>query len=233
MTRGGIFTITSGTKIRWLCSHCLATAILAFPPGLFTLQAQVVPSFPRLTFTKILKGSSPEYMALSIDATGNGTYDSRKLDDPSAPRPLQVSAGTAARIFSLAESLGYFRSVDLNSHHKVANMGMKTLTYEAGNETSKVQYNYTENRTAQQLTDILEKIGNVEERISQLEYDMKYDPLGLPQTLLQIEEGLDDNDFVEPALMIPTLQKISTNSRFMHLAQSRAEGIVQRVQGNR
>jgi hypothetical protein len=112
-------------------------------------------------------------------------------------------------------------------------MGMKTLTYEAGNETSKVQYNYTENRTAQQLTDILEKIGNVEERISQLEYDMKYDPLGLPQTLLQIEEGLDDNDFVEPALMIPTLQKISTNSRFMHLAQSRAEGIVQRVQGNR
>jgi hypothetical protein len=207
--------------------------MLALAPGLYTLQAQVTPSVPRLTFTKSLKGSSPEYMALSIDAHGQGTYDSRKLDDPSAPRPLQISAGTAARIFLLAESLGYFRSVELNSHHKVANMGMKTLTYEAGNETSKVQYNYTENRTAQQLTDILEKIGNVEERISQLEYAMKYDPLGLPQALLQIEEGLDDNDFVEPVLMIPTLQRISTNSRFMHLAQSRAEGIVLRVQGNR
>ena len=40
-----------------------------------------------------------------------------------------------------------------------------------------MQYNYTENRAAQQLTDILEKISNVEERIAQLEYAMKYDHL--------------------------------------------------------
>jgi hypothetical protein len=77
---------------------------------------------------------------------------------PQLHAPCRFRRAPAARIFLLAESLNYFRSLDLDSHHKVANMGMKTLTYEAGKEINKVQYNYTENRTAQQLTDILEKL---------------------------------------------------------------------------
>jgi hypothetical protein len=172
-------------------------------------------------------------MALSIDANGKGTYDSHKLEDSSAPRPVQISAGTTARIFSLAQSLNYFRSLDLDSHHKVANMGLKTLTYDAGKGINQVQYNFTENRTAQQLTDMLEKIANVEERIVQLEYAMKYDHLSLPEALRQIQEGMDDHNFVEAALMIPTLEKISTNPRFMHVAQSRAQEIMQRIRENK
>ena len=232
MSRGSSFTITADSKVRRFCFHCLVTVILTLPTGFYTLPAQETP-VPRLTFTKTLKGSSPEYMALSIDAHGKGTYDSRKLDDPPAPRPLQISAGTTARIFSLAESLNDFRSLDLNSHHKVANMGLKTLTYEAGKEINKVQYNYTENRTAQQLADLLEKIGNVEEQIIQLEYEMKYDHLSLPQDLSQIEEGLDEHNFIEAALLIPTLDKISTNPHFMHLAQARAQELVHRIQENK
>jgi hypothetical protein len=210
----------------------LATAYLALLPGLYTLPAQVTASLPRITFTKILKGSSPECMTLSIDANGAGYYDSHKLDDPPASHPLQISAGTTARIFSLAESLNYFRSVDLDSHHKVANMGLKTLTYEASKENNRVQYNYTENRAAQQLTETLEKISNVEEQIRQLEYDMKYDHLSLPEALRQIQVGMDDHNYVEATLMIPTLEKISSNPHFLHLAQSRAQEIMQRIRGN-
>jgi len=172
-------------------------------------------------------------MALSIDANGNGTYDAHKLDDPPTPRSMQISAGTTAQIFSLAHSLNYFRSLDLDSHHKVANMGLKSLTYQDSKETDKVEYNYTEKRAAQQLTDIFEKIGNVEEQIARLEYAIKYDHLSLPQELNQIQEALDDQNYVEPALMIPTLEKISTNPRMMHLAQSRAQEIVERIQQNK
>ena len=218
---------------RRLCPLCLATAFLALLTGVYTLPAQEILSVPRITFTKTLKGGSPEYTALSIDADGKGAFDSRPLADSPAPRSLQISAGTTARIFSLAESLNYFRSLHLESHHKVANMGLKTLTYEAGKEVYKVQYNYTENRVAQQLTDLLEKVANVEEQIAQLEYDMKYDHLNLPQSLLQIQQGLDDHDYVEATLMIPTLQQISTDPHFMHLAQARAQDILQRIQENK
>jgi hypothetical protein len=232
MTRGGGFNITPCSKVRRLYSLCLAAAFLVLPPGVCTLTAQVAPSAPRITFTKTLKGSSPEYMALSIDANGKGTYDSHRLEDSPAPRPLQISAETTARIFSLAQYLDYFHTLDLDSHHKVANMGLKTLTYEAGKEINKVQYNYTENRNAQQLTELFEKISSVEERIAELEYAMKYDHLSLPETLRQIQEGLYDHNFVEASLMVPTLEKISANPRFMHLAQSRAQEILHRIQEN-
>jgi hypothetical protein len=172
-------------------------------------------------------------MTLNIDAKGAGTYDSHKLEDPPAPRPVQLSAGTTAQIFALAQSLDDFRSLNLESRHKVANMGLKTLTYEAGNETNRVQYNYTENRTAQQLTELCEKIGNVEERIGELEYDMKYDHLSVPQVLREIQVDMDEQNLAEPALMIPTLERISANSHLLHLAQARAQEIMERIQANK
>jgi hypothetical protein len=208
----------------------MVAASLTLLPGKSTFPAQTATSVPRLTFTKTLKGSSPEYMAVSLDAGGNGTYDSHKLEDGPNPRPMQVSAGTTAQIFSLAQSLNYFRSLNLDSRQKVANLGLKTLTYQAGNEINKVQYNFTEKRPAQQLAEIFEKISNVEERINDLEYAMKYDHLSLPQTLGQIQKDLNDQNYVEAQLMIPTLEKIATDPRFMHLAQSRAREIVRRIQ---
>jgi len=230
---GGSFAIAACTKVRRLCYPCLAAGFLALLSGVYTLPAQVASSVTRFTFTKTLKGSAPEYMALSIDATGAGTYDSHKLEDPPAPRPVRLSAGTTTQIFALAQSLNGFRSLNLDSRHKVANMGLKTLTYEAGTETNRVQYNYTENRAAQQLTDLCEKIGNVEERIAELEYDMKYDHLNLPQVLREIQVGMGEQNFVEAALMIPTLEKITTNSHLLHLAQARAQEIMQRIQENK
>lgn len=170
---------------------------------------------------------------MSIDANGEGTYDSHKLEDSPAPHPMQISAGTTELIFSLAKSLNNFRSLDLDRHHKVANMGLKTLTYEAGKENNKVQYNFTENHNVEQLTDMFEKISNVEEQITNLEYAMKYDHLSLPQALLEVQESLDDHHYVEVKLMIPTLERISANPRLMHLAQIRAQEIVQRIQENK
>jgi hypothetical protein len=211
----------------------LAAGFLALLLGLCSLPAQVDPSLPRFTFTKTLKGSAPEYMALNLDAKGAGTYDSHKLEDPPAPRPVQLSAATTAQIFALAQSLDDFRSLTLESRHKVANMGLKTLIYEAGNETNRVQYNYTENRTAQQLVELCEKISNVEERITELEYDMKYDHLSLPQVLREIQVGMDEQNFAEAALMVPTLEKISANGHLLHLAQARAQEIMERIQASK
>ncbi len=189
-------------------------------------------SVPCLTFTKILQGSAPEYMHLRVDADGKATYDGRKLADPPNPRPLEISRATTARLFSLAESLGYFRGLTLESRHKVANMGLKTLTYETGGQVSRVEYNYTENRTADELSLLFEKISAVEEHVAQLDYALKYDHLSLPQQLRQIQMEMDNNDLAEAQLLVPILEKISSNPRVLHLAQSRAQDILTRLHAN-
>jgi len=196
------------------------------------LFPQSVPA--RLTYSRTFKGSTPEYLALTVDSKGSGTYEGRKLDEAQvdSPRPFQLSAATTGRIFDLVSQLHDFHSVELESHKKVANLGEKTFTYQLGAEVNKVTFNYTENRTARQLVDLFEALGAVEGHIAALEFDMKYDPLGLSQELLQIQIELNDKSLVDPEVLVPTLEKIAHGSRFLHLAQARAQQIIANIQPN-
>ncbi len=198
----------------------------SYPASVFP-QAASVPA--KLTYSRTFKGSTPEYLAIIVDSKGSGTYEGHKLDEARSPRPIQLSPGTTERIFTLAGQLHNFQSVDLESHKKVANLGEKTFTYQQGDGVNRVVFNYTENRIARELVDLLEAVGMVEEHIAALEFDMKYDPLGLSQELLQIQTELNNKSLVDPEMLIPTLEKIAHGSRFLHLAQVRAQQIIERV----
>ena len=198
-----------------------------YPAAIFP-QAADVPA--KLTYSRTFKGSTPEYLLITVDSKGSGTFEGRKLDEAPSPRPFQLSAGTTERIFALAGQLHNFQSVDLETHKKVANLGQKILTYQQGEDVNRVVFNYTENRIAQELVDLLEAVGTVEEHIAALEFEMKYDPLGLSQELLQIQIELNSKRLADPEMLIPALEKIAHGSRFLHLAQVRAQQIIERIQ---
>lgn len=216
--------------VRLLLSATLASGCdLGLPSS---LRAQPNPNLARLTFTKLLKGSSPEYMAIVFDSNGLGTYEGRKLDDPPDPRPLRLSPATTRRLFELAASLNHFKSIDLESHKKVANLGWKTFTYEEGDERNRAEFNYTLRREAQQMTDLFERIASVEQHIVVLEYAIKYDHLSLPRELLQIKIDLDSKALADAELMVPALEQIARNPKFLRLAQVRAQNILERLRNN-
>lgn len=194
--------------------------------------AQEMRELATLTFSKTLKGSVPEYSQITVDANGSGTYEGRKLDEPPNPRPLQLSRATSQRLFELTEQLGNFRSLDLESHRKVADLGLKTLTYKRGSEVGRVEFNYTENRVARELVDWFERIASVEQHIATLEFAIKYDHLGLPRELLQIQIDLNNKALADPGLMVPELEEIVRNPRLLHLAQARAQDILDRIQSS-
>jgi hypothetical protein len=183
----------------------------------------------RIMYTRTLAGSSPEYLAVSVNSDGSGSYVGRGLEEPDHPRTLRLSPATTQRLFALAAQLRYFRSIELDSHRKVADLGRKTLTYTNGDEKNQVEFNFTQDRTGRELVDLFEGVANVEEQIDLLEYAIKYDPLSLPQDLLAIQIALNHNELVDPQLMVPSLQEICSNSRFMHVAQTRAQNILNRV----
>jgi len=203
-----------------------------FYPAAAFPQAPAVPA--KLTYSRTFKGSTPEYLAIIVDSKGSGTYEGRKLDEAQilSPRPLQLSAATTERIFALAAELRNFQSIQLESHKKVANLGEKIFTYEQGGHVNRVVFNYTENRIARELVDLFEAVGQVQEHVGALEFEMKYDPLGLSQELLQIQIELNGKSLIDPQMLIPTLEKIAHDSRFLHLAQVRAQQIIDRVQAS-
>jgi hypothetical protein len=221
---------TRRQRFRFLClfSALLAVTGCVASPGFLLAHGAGGP--PRLTFTKILKGSVPEYLEINVDSNGESIYEGRRLDEPPDPRPFELSAATTRRLFELAAKLNYFRSMDLESHKKVANLGMKTFTYQDEGQENRAQFNFTQNRTAQELAGLFEKIASVEERIVTLEYAIKYDHLSLPKHLLQIQIDLNNKALADPELLVPALEQIIRNPRFLHLAQARAQDILRRVQ---
>lgn len=208
----------------------LATACCLVLPALGFPQDSGAPA--RLAYTKLLKGSVPEFLSISVGTNGDATYEGRKLDDPPSPRLLKLSPATTRRLFRLAEALDNFQSLDLESHKKVANLGLKTFVYEKEGRKNKVEFNYTLRREGQDLVDLFERISGVEQHILVLEHAIKYDHLSLPKELLLIQMDLDKRALADPELMVPALEKIVRNPRFLHLAQSRAQGILQRLQNH-
>ncbi len=183
-----------------------------------------------LTYTKVLKDSVPEYLAIAVHSDGTGTYEGRKLDEASSPRPLKLSPSTTQKLFALATELDNFRTINLESHKPVANLGLKTFTFEGGGQKNRCEFNYTLNRRAQELTDLFERIAAVERHLVSLEYAMKYDHLSLPKELLEIQVDLDNRAIADPELLVEALEQIAHNSRYLHIAQVRAQNILQRVQ---
>ncbi|HUU13126.1 MAG TPA: hypothetical protein VM182_05380 [Terriglobia bacterium] len=214
-------------RVVWTCLLVLGVLIL---PAM--IHAGEGGARARLTFTKVLKGSTPEYLMISVDSAGEGTYEGRRLTDPSNPRRMRLSPATTRRLFALCELLNFFENVKLESGKKVANLGQKTLVYERDGRQNRVEFNYTQRREGEKLVDLFEKIAIVQEHIETLEYAIKYDHLSLPGELRQIQIDMEKKALADPELMVPSLEKIVRNRRFLNLAQSRAQDILQRIQAS-
>jgi hypothetical protein len=207
----------------------VACLVLLLPTPLIAADQPAHPD-ASLSYTKILKGSIPEYERIVVNAGGAGVYDGRQLAEPPNPQSFRLSADVVAKLFDLAASLRDFQNVDLESHKRVADLGRKTFVYQKGDERYQCEFNYTLNRRAQDLTNLFEGLATVERHVAALHYSMKYDPLGLPKNLTEIEIDLDQGSLTDPQLMAPELKKIVENSRFLHIAQVRAQRILDRLQ---
>ena len=205
-----------------------AAGLLAVP----SLSAQQAGSPATLTYIKVMKGSIPEYIALTVNTDGDGTYDGRQLNESPKPRSLKLSPETTATLFRMAAALDDFRSIRLESHKRVASLGLKTFIYRHNGQESKVEFNYTRNKRAQDLLNLFEGISDVEQHIGTLEYSSRYDVLGLPSALTRIEIDLDNKELVDPELMVPILKKIAGDSQYLHIAQVRAADILRRIQNS-
>lgn len=216
---------------RALSSASAAALVLAAACGIVSAAGpQIRAVGPQLTYTKILKGSSPEYEKIVVNSDGSGMYEGRRLAGAPNPRPFQLSRSVTQRFFDLAGALHNFQDVSIESHKRVADLGLKTFRYQNGSEVYESQFNYSTNREAAKLESLYECLGAMERHISALDYAMKYDHLGLPQVLTQIQIDLDNKVLLDPQLMTAALEAVAANPNYLHLAQVRAQKILKELQ---
>jgi hypothetical protein len=187
-------------------------------------------SGPKLTFRRIFKSSSPEFIEISVRAdSDDASYEIRQLDDDPGAARFQVSSALRSTMFALAGQLNDFQGQDLDVHRKIANLGEKTFRWEQGSETHEVKFNYTLNSTASQLLQIFEGLARQQELLSLLERRMKYDRLGINDALLQFETELNRKLLPEPERALPTLDQIAGDARFVEIGRQRARTLAERI----
>ncbi|MFZ3217999.1 MAG: hypothetical protein WA192_18215, partial [Candidatus Acidiferrales bacterium] len=186
-----------------------------------------------ITYRKIFKTSYPEFVEIKINEAGAGTYDIRQLDEDASPQPFAIGAPLAQRIFALAAKLNNFQNVDLEVHRRLANLGAKTLLYEKGAAKHETDFNYTLDDTATQLVNIFEGLARQTTDLSDLVRTMRYDHLGVNDVLLQIEKDYDNKLFPEPERLLPTLDQLAGDEKYIDLARTRARNLAARIRAGR
>jgi hypothetical protein len=186
-----------------------------------------------VTYRKVFKSSYPEFTEIKIGQSGASTYDIRQLSDASSPQAVQIAAPLAARIFDLAAKLHNFDGVNLEMHHRIANLGEKTFTYQHGAETHSVTFNYTLNEPAAQLLGIFDDLARQQTDLSDLERTMRYDRLGVNDVLQQIEKDYDDKLFLQPEQFLPSLDQLAADTHFIDIARERARALAARIRSSR
>jgi hypothetical protein len=184
----------------------------------------------KLTFRRVFKSSSPEFIEIVVPEDGHpATYDIRQLDEDPSASPFQISGGLRARMFDLAAQLNHFQGQDLDVHRKIANLGEKTFRWEKGADAHEVKFNYTLNSAAAQLLQIFEGLARQQEHVMLLTRRMRYDRLGINDALLQFETDLNHKLLPEPQCALPMLDEIGNDARFVDIARQRARTLAERI----
>jgi hypothetical protein len=211
----------------------LAVFALAVPLALAGIPAKATPGTATITFRKVFKSSYPEFVEIKIEDNGSGTFDIRQLDEEASPQPFEVSRSLAEKIFQLAAQLHHFQNLNLDVRRRVANLGQKTFRYEKNGESFEVTFNYTIDAAATQLLSLFEGLARQQTDLSDLQRTMRYDRLGVNDTLAHIEADFNSRLLPEPEGFLALLDQLAADSRFLDIARQKARALAEQIRNPR
>jgi hypothetical protein len=157
------------------------------------------------------------------------SYEIRQLDEDAGASQFQVSQGLRTKMFDLAAELKHFQGQDLDVHRKIAYLGEKTFHWDCGAEVHETKFNYTMNAAASQLLQIFEGLTRQQEDADLISRRMKYDRLGVNDALLQFESDLNRSLLPEPKRLLPMLEQIAEDPKFVDIARQRSRSLATRI----
>ena len=172
----------------------------------------------RIVYTKSFPGSSPAYVAITVERNGDVSYKEAVDDDP---EKFQLEPSGTNTMFDLAARLDHFKH-PLESGLKVANMGVKTFRWEDEGAASEQKFNYSLDDNAKALHDWFEAITETERLFAELKRSARHDKLGVHDALIHIEQTWQQRRLTGADQFLPLLDQIAQNEIYLHMARQRA-----------
>ncbi|HEX8924614.1 MAG TPA: hypothetical protein VF786_02420 [Terriglobales bacterium] len=187
---------------------------------------------PLVTFELDWRAADPQFYTISIDSSGRASYCSEphteQGETPGDPFLMKFTADPrdTAEIFRLAQELNYFQGKLDDLGKKVAQTGIKTLRYRDGTRHTSTDYNASTNAKLNQLTSVFQRMSSTFELTRKLQNQLRFDKLGLDNTLKSMEELQKSGQLAELQAVAPTLSRIADDASVMHVARMRARRLL-------
>jgi hypothetical protein len=181
-----------------------------------------------VSFSLDFPGANPGHYEVTVGEDGQGSYSSNgqlnKDSDPADPEPLQFTLSDKVReqIFDLARRAHYFKGKVDSGNTKIANTGVKVLTYKDEKQNSQATYNYSPVASVQELTSIFESLSTTLEFGRRLSYFRKYQKLALDEDLKRMEEMQKEKNLGDIQAIAPVLNGIADDASVMNVSRARA-----------
>jgi hypothetical protein len=188
---------------------------------------------PTITFELSWKVADPQWYQITVDENGQATYQSQAKPDANQPQgePYSLhfimSQPTRAKIFQIANALHDFQG-NFETRSKIAQTGQKTLTFRLGDKENKTALNYSDNAQMNELIGLFQRMSTTFETAQKLDYDMRFDKLGLDRDLKGLVQLQKDNQLAELQVITPTLERIANDESVMNIARQKAKQLLER-----
>jgi hypothetical protein len=205
-----------------------------------TVTRPTDPGVSVVAFDLTWEAVTPAKYFITVDSSGNGKYVSREKlhvaeqngkEGTAEPEPdfelsFTMSPANRDKVFQLAKDTNYFDGSFDYTAHRIANTGKKVLTYADSARIFQTTYNWSENKSIDQLTKLFQGISYTIEHGRKLQFLRRFDKLGLERELKGMEDAAKSGYMAEIQIIAPTLENIANDPAILHIARERARRLL-------
>ena len=174
---------------------------------------------------------------IDVDDSGDTRFEgignpSESGDGDTFRQEFTMTGENRQKIFELARKLDYFQGNYEAKQKNIARTGQKTLEYHgpatAGGQpiNQSSSYNYSPNSDVQELTRLFQSIANTIDYGRKLEFQYRFDKLGINARLNALQDSLASHYVEELQAIGPILQKIAADPNMMHINRVAAKKLL-------
>ena len=185
----------------------------------------------RFVWSKTQNRGPVEVYWVELEGRGIGKFLYKRKDAEDVETAFNLRPAAISVLQSLFVQADFLNEdKDFVSQRKVADMGMKTLLFEFGSRKREVSFNYSEDRFIQQIVTFFENLCQQERTLFEIDLALKYDRLGIPKKLDELDKSLSAKRIVAPERFEGVLDKIYQDESIMNYARVEAKKLLVKIQ---
>jgi hypothetical protein len=235
-----------GSHVRLIIAGFALACVAAQANGLQIAKAPAsstltVAKGAAVTFQFDRTGLPVPRFTLLIREDGTGTYHAEETERRSADSALQqvslkqvdrelvLAPETTAKIFTIARAVKFFNIFCGTKAKNIADTGKKILSYAGPDGAGTCTYNYSDEKSVSALTDMFYAIAYTMDVGRRLDFERRFDRLGLDAELIALEKSAQDKNALELGNIAPSLRKIAGDEELMQRVRVRATKLLEQA----